>query len=227
MSLPWFRMYTEFATDPDVQCLAFEDQRHYVVLLCLKGCGVLDKDYPDASRRYLVIRKTLGLDAMAADETKRRLYAAGLIDEMWQPLAWDKRQYESDVSTTRVRKYRNKQKKSDAGVKRRRNVSETAASVSVSTSSFSYPPDLDLEVWERWLSYRKQIRKPIKPVSVPAAQRKLAGFGEQQGAVVEQSIANGWTGLFALKDGNGASRTNGKPGRFEQSTDALRRWADG
>ena len=63
------------------------------------------------------------------------------------------------------------------------------------------PPDgLDGPSWKRWRDYRKKIRKPIKPVSVLAAQRKLAAFGADQASVVEQSIANGWTGLFALKD---------------------------
>lgn len=46
------------------------------------------------------------------------------------------------------------------------------------------------------MDYRKQIRRPIKPVSVPAAQLKLAAYGEDQAEVVEQSIANGWQGLF-------------------------------
>ena len=62
------------------------------------------------------------------------------------------------------------------------------------------PPDgLDLEAWNQWIDYRTQIRKPIKQVSIPAAQRELAGFGCDQAAVVEQSIANGYQGLFALK----------------------------
>lgn len=59
---------------------------------------------------------------------------------------------------------------------------------------------LDAVAWSRFLDYRKQLRKTIKPVSIQAAQRKLAGFGADQAAVVEQSIANGWEGLFALKD---------------------------
>jgi hypothetical protein len=58
------------------------------------------------------------------------------------------------------------------------------------------PSNLNVEAWHRWEQYRREIRRPIKPVSVPAAQRKLAGFGADQGAVVEQSIANGWQGLF-------------------------------
>jgi hypothetical protein len=62
------------------------------------------------------------------------------------------------------------------------------------------PSNLNVEAWHRWDQYRKQIRKPIQPVSTPAAQRKLAAFGLDQAAVVEQSIANGWQGLFPLRD---------------------------
>ena len=62
------------------------------------------------------------------------------------------------------------------------------------------PPGLDPAAWSRWCDYRVQIRKPIKPVSIPAAQRELAGFGADQAAVVEQSIANSYQGLFALKN---------------------------
>src|SRR5690606_37355018 len=60
-----------------------------------------------------------------------------------------------------------------------------------------------MQAWERWAPYRREIRKPIKPASMLAAQRKLAGFGADQAAIVEQSIANGWQGLFPLKDDPG------------------------
>lgn len=88
---------------------------------------------------------------------------------------------------------------------------------------------LDVEAWERWLQYRKAIKKPLKPVSYEAAQKRLAAFGYQQAAVVEQSIANGWQGLFPLKDvSRGASRQIGKSSsRYEESTERLRRWAEG
>lgn len=69
------------------------------------------------------------------------------------------------------------------------------------------PPDgLDFDAWKRWVSYRKQIKKPIRPVSVSAAQKDLAKFGVQQADVVEQSIAQGWQGLFALKPGSSKSQ---------------------
>jgi hypothetical protein len=64
-------------------------------------------------------------------------------------------------------------------------------------------PGLDLEAWESWISYRTKIRKPLNAASIPSAQRQLAKHGEAQSAVVEQSIANGWTGLFELKITNG------------------------
>lgn len=69
------------------------------------------------------------------------------------------------------------------------------------------PPDgLDMKAWKRWETYRSSIRKPIKPASMLAAQRKLAGFGAEQSAVVENSIAEGYTGLFAAKTSGGTRR---------------------
>ena len=62
------------------------------------------------------------------------------------------------------------------------------------------PSNLNVEAWHRWVQYREAIGKRIKPASMAAAQRKLAGFGASQAAVVEQSIAEGYQGLFPVKD---------------------------
>lgn len=105
MSMPWFRMYAEFAGDPVVQSLAFEDQRHYTMILCLKCNGTLDRELAPRIRESVICRG-LGLDPNTAAEAKRRLMDVGLVDSGWQPIGWDKRQYASDVSTTRVRNYR-------------------------------------------------------------------------------------------------------------------------
>lgn len=107
MSYSWFRMYAEFAHDPVLQSLAFEDQRHYVMILCLKCAGVLDRNISAQSRNRIILR-SLGLDSVAADEAKRRLLDVGLVDKNWQPLAWEKRQFISDSSTERARKSRKK-----------------------------------------------------------------------------------------------------------------------
>ncbi len=84
------------------------------------------------------------------------------------------------------------------------------------------PPGLDAVSWKRWTDYRTQIRRPLKPVSIPAAQRELAAFGAEQAAVVEQSIAHGWQGLFALKPrANGSGHAAGKPTRRLRTADEI------
>ena len=58
---------------------------------------------------------------------------------------------------------------------------------------------LDSTAFQRWQDYRQSIGKPLKAASVAAAAQGLAAFGHEQAAVVHQSIANGWKGLFQVK----------------------------
>lgn len=111
-SLPWFRMYTDFLMDPKMIALAFEDQRHFIGILALKADGALDQDCcPDLMDR--IVAQRLWIDHAIIRDVKKRLIAAGLIDEDWQPLAWNKRQMRSDADPTnaeRQRRYRERQK---------------------------------------------------------------------------------------------------------------------
>ena len=59
-------------------------------------------------------------------------------------------------------------------------------------------PGLDREAFDRFIQYRKVIKKPFKDVSLHAAATKLAGYGDKQAEVVQQTIANGWQGLQPL-----------------------------
>lgn len=82
-------------------------------------------------------------------------------------------------------------------------------------------PGLDLSAWEMWVAYRKAIKKPLKAASLLAAMKKLAGFGADQKAIVEQTIANGWQGIFPLKTGTGNGNDKGPdnsaPGRVRRA----------
>lgn len=93
------------------------------------------------------------------------------------------------------------------------------ADASAPSPEADMPPGLDITAWVRWIEYRKQIRKPLKPVSIPAAQQELAAFGCDQAAVVQQSIANGYQGLFAPKINGGH---NAKPSKLQQAAAAIR-----
>lgn len=125
MSRPWFRAYAEFVTDPKVQLLAFDDQRHYFCLLCLKCNGTLDSKVPSEDYRNRMIAKSLGLDLVSALEARRRLAEVGLVGDDWQPVNWDKRQYEHDHSTDRVRRHRERKSQQAVSVKRPETVSGT------------------------------------------------------------------------------------------------------
>jgi hypothetical protein len=133
MTLPWFRLYHEFSGDPVVQGLDFGDQRHYVMILCLKASGFLDRSFPSPEFRNRSICKALGLDPITGAEARRRLTEVGLVDDDWHPPSWERRQFKSDCSSARVAKFRAKasgeESKKDLNIDTEgtvtRNVSET------------------------------------------------------------------------------------------------------
>ena len=116
MSIPtatWFRMYTEAVDDEKLRLLAFEDRWHFVAILCCKRRGILDSgDSHDLLCRKLCVK--LGLQPRELTEVGKRLSDVGLIDcETFQPLAWNDRQFESDVDSTntdRQRRFRERHK---------------------------------------------------------------------------------------------------------------------
>lgn len=121
MSLPWFRLYTEMVDDEKIRLLAFEDRWHYVALLCCKGSGLLDAGDTEAMlRRKLCVK--LGLALRELEAMADRLAELGLIDAAtFQPVSWESRQFKSDSSNARVKAFRERQAKKQAG-----NVSVTA-----------------------------------------------------------------------------------------------------
>lgn len=65
------------------------------------------------------------------------------------------------------------------------------------------PSWLPVDAWSDWTEHRKQIRKPMTEMAAKLSIKELSKFrdaGQSPRAVIEQSIANGWTGLFALKN---------------------------
>lgn len=87
-----------------------------------------------------------------------------------------------------------------------------------------FPDGLDVSAWDRWVAYRKGIGKPLKPVSWPAAMQAMAKHGQHQSAVVDQSVAAGWQGLFALKAGGAISaHADGTPLNKQEALEASNR----
>lgn len=73
-----------------------------------------------------------------------------------------------------------------------------------------------IEMWEMWIQFRADIKKPYKSdLSIQAQFKKLSKYPESVAIeMIEQSIANGWQGIFEVRQ-NG----NNKPGKAEKFMD--------
>ena len=199
MSNPWFRMYSEFATDPVMQSISFDDQRHYIMILCLKCQGVLDRKILPENRKRIIFRG-LGLDPVTAEEVKRRLMDVGVINASWQPKAWKKRQYLSDSSSERSRKSR--KNKETGSVAATSLATSLSVSVSVIIEEYLIEKDIDLKLWCSYEKYRKSIRKALKTdIGRKRAINELSNHPKcEHEAIVNQTIEREWLSFFPLKD---------------------------
>jgi hypothetical protein len=93
--------------------------------------------------------------------------------------------------TPRVEEIRDKKKKAPPSPK-----GEVLIPEQLNTPEF-------LAAWLGWLEYRRAIKKPLPNASHPALLKKLAGWGVADTIrSIDQSIANGWQGLFPPKEGS-------------------------
>lgn len=59
--------------------------------------------------------------------------------------------------------------------------------------------------WKSWVAYRKEMKKKLTDSSVQAQFKEFALWGEQKSTeAIEQSIKQGWLGLFEPNKKNGA-----------------------
>lgn len=155
MKYQWFRFYSEALNDPKVQSLPPDLFKHWVNILCLacSNNGTL----PETLHETAFALRLSETDTVTVLE---RLLNATLIDRIsggangyrYAPHSWDKRQYKSDTSTDRVKRFRN----------RKGNVTETPPDTDTDTDKKDKSKDLskkatrlkdDWELpteWGRW-----------------------------------------------------------------------------
>ncbi len=108
-SVPWFRFYHEVLDDPKVQRLPAELFRVWVNCLCLAARN--DGQIPPLSDVSFAFRETPEHCEILLQE----LVKAGLLDcfkgGILRPHNWDSRQFKSDSSTERVKRFRERSKK--------------------------------------------------------------------------------------------------------------------
>lgn len=132
----WFRLYDDVLNDPKVQRLSGDTFKFWINMLCIasKNGGVL----PSIEDMAFALRVSNDVCSSLIDELK----TCGLIDggKRLVPHGWEKRQYKSDTSTDRVKRFR----------ERSRNVTETVSETA---------PDTDTETDTETDKNQKKIPK--------------------------------------------------------------------
>ncbi|WP_248322008.1 hypothetical protein [Caballeronia sp. Sq4a] len=150
--MDWFRLYGEFANDPKVQSMSEAMQRRLVMLMCLRCSNVLATLQDDE------LAFALRIDEAELAQTKALFMRKGFIDEQWDLINWDKRQYVSDSSTERSRKHRNKKREQ---VQQACNVAAT-------------PPEADTEAEAETETEQPQEAKVVDQSIAPEQTQNLA-----------------------------------------------------
>ncbi|MDS0274520.1 replication protein [Klebsiella quasipneumoniae] len=83
------------------------------------------------------------------------------------------------------------------------NPPKSPRAVSFDASAVQLPDWLSAEIWSSWVAYRRDLKKPIKSQQTVTQAIKLLdrcrlnGYSPEE--IINQSIANGWQGLFEPK----------------------------
>lgn len=174
MTLPWFRMYAEFATDSKVQSMDETLQRRFIMFLCLQCSGEYEQLTDDELAFALRITPAELTNTKDVFKQKRLLGDNGKIR------SWDKRQFKSDSSTERVRKHRKQQSNGDETL---RNVSVTPSESDTDsekdTSAGKPPTRVSRETDPGWLldfklAYPARVGDQGWRRAVKAANARLA-----------------------------------------------------
>src|ERR1035437_2250076 len=207
MANPWFRMYHEWDSDPKVQSMTEAMQRRLAMLFCSR-CKEETLQERDRAFHWRISMEEL-------TETKAVFMEKGFIDGNWNPINWNHRQFLSDSSTDRVRRYRQGLKQDETLQVVTIKQSETPCSVSVSVSdsvsvkkSFVLPPWIDSEAWAGFEEMLRKIRAPLTDRArngIIKELQKLCPAGGNGAEILDQSTQRGWRGIFAIS----TTRTNG------------------
>lgn len=148
----WFRFYTEALNDPKVQKLDGETFKGWVNILCIAAQN--DGKLPPVEDVAFALRETEN----GARTLIERLANGGLIDRLnggrdgvtYAPHGWQKRQYKSDTSTDRVKRFRQRSKT----VTETPPDTETETETEVSLAKANAPNgDSDKQFWDSAKAY--------------------------------------------------------------------------
>ena len=210
--MDWFRMYSEFCSDPKVQSMSEAMQRRLVMLLCLRCSNALVTLQDDE------IAFALRIDETELAQTKELFMRKGFVDAAWEISNWDKRQFVSDSSAARVAKHRAAKKEAQKQDETPSNVTVTPqiqnrtdtdteqniekTKVSAKALKFDFAAKLselgaDEKSIRDWLAVRKAKRAANTETALDLliAEARMAGLSVAE--AVRISAGNNWQGFKA------------------------------
>ena len=160
-------MYHEWATDPKIQMLSEADQRRFVMVLCFRCCN------GDVTLHDEEVAFQLRVSIDEWMQTKTVLLDKNLINEDNTPTNWDKRQFASDSSKSRVAAHRERKKKErNKGVtlhETKSNALDTDTDTDTENSNASKAFDGFEEFWK--VVHRKVAKVKAKKAFANAVKR--------------------------------------------------------
>jgi len=219
--MDWFRLYAEFATDPKVQMMPEAMQRRLVMLFCLQCSNGIETFHETERETSIAFALRISEDELA--DTKALFLRKGFINEDWTLCNWSKRQYASDSSTARVRRYREKKKqaretdetfqeRSGNALEQIQNRTDTEQSKDIPPTprkrgSRSQPTSLtadDLhhegvepELATAFIALRNRKRAPLTPIALAGIKREAASIGWSLSQALRKCVERGWQGFDA------------------------------
>lgn len=223
----WCRLYTETPSDPKLRRIARQAGTTmanvlavWASMLCHASGGEGEAWGTLAGWDDLDIAINLDLDRGVVAAIRREMEQRLILEK--RIMKWSDRQSLNDTSTERVRRWREKRAQNQGpkppetletvsetpcnGIRREEKRVEGDTTVSPvrraarSAVSVAAPEWLDGQAWAEWCRYRHGRKWTQRAAELSLSKlAELHAAGHDPRLVIEQSIANGWTGVFPLK----------------------------
>ena len=207
--LPAFQFYpADWRKDPGVQSLDYESRGIWWEIICLmhesdeRGVLLLN----GAPMPEDALCRLLGLDNQKLTSTLTTLLTYGVARRRQEDGALFSKRMVADEKLRQIRKTAGSKggnplllnQKPTTRVKQKPTPSSSSSISPSSTEKLTLPfPSPEFKTsWEKWLQYRKEIKKPITPTMIESQLKNLKAMGEVRAiAMIENTICKGWQGL--------------------------------